>query len=212
MFRRFLSLFVLVIFFALPAFTAEIKSGIGNPNGIVDCQASGDLYQDQNTSTVWLCTESNGKTWASAGFQTVRTTAQTTDSTSAAVTNIAGLAFPVAAGASYNFQCYVINTSAATTTGVRLSVTGPTIGAGLITFNTMTVQTAIATLSESASAYDAVSTSIAAIITVPQINRIVGFFKAGATAGNLQITMNTEIDGSAVTAEIGSWCDYSRKP
>lgn len=145
--------------------------------------------------------------------QYVYTTTPTTDNTAApSATNIAGLSYAVAAGGQYYMHCEVLaSSSTSTANGIRLGVTGPAIGAGTVSilFSTVVSPTNPGGTKEFASlnAYGVHNVVTGSGGTTRVIDMIDVVLFNGATAGTLQITLDTEIAaGEVVTAHTGSWC------
>jgi hypothetical protein len=129
-------------------------------------------------------------------------TADQSNSSNTTLADVTDLLFPVEATGLYVFEFNLFVVAAATTTGLVIAVNGPTIGAGRIKYGYVTNPTATSAFSGSANAYDTalVSTGVLST-TVGVLHQVKGVFKAGATAGNLQLRMRSEISGSNATIQ-----------
>jgi pectate lyase len=141
---------------------------------------------------------------------TLSTTADVTDSTSATLTDVTGLSFPVASGRMYRFRAVLPYTSAATTTGIAVAVDVPASP----TFFAATAEGAISTtVGGSNEEADATVTDAeqmtfsAAPATTGGLVVVEGYLKPSAT-GELKIQFNTEVNGSAVVVKAGATLDY----
>jgi hypothetical protein len=123
------------------------------------------------------------------------------------IADITGLAFPVVAGSRFYFEFIIRWSSAATTTGARFSINGPT-------FNELTYQsrysltTGSETNNQGLGAYDlpaAANASSAA--TGGNLASITGIILPNAD-GNVIARFASEIAASAITARAGSFVRY----
>lgn len=142
-----------------------------------------------------------------AGLPAVAKVAADVASTVVAMADVTGMTFPVLANTSYGFLFVVAFTTAAITTGIKLAVNGPALGAGYVAY---TVETPVTTTSEAistASAYDggAASTGVTAATPTVYVARVHGVLRTGATPGTFALRFATEVVASAATVKIGSW-------
>lgn len=125
------------------------------------------------------------------------------------LTDIAGLSMPIAANADLMIEAFLIWQSAATTTGIRVALNGPT-GALEVTA-LVEIQTALAALTPQLhTAYQAgAATASIDAANVRRVARLSGVVRNGATAGVVSVQAASEVAGSAVTVRRGSWARYS---
>lgn len=143
-------------------------------------------------------------------WQTVYSTSVSTDSVNGTPTSITGLAFPVATSTKYVFHCYFVSKSAAATTAILYSLTGPAVS--VATFKLVTQNAAgppATTLTEFFTGATVAFTSAATdSVTTDHIDELIGSFTTSA-AGTIQFKVDSEIAGpSTVTVELGSWCEF----
>jgi len=116
-----------------------------------------------------------------------------------------GLEFPVRNGQSYYFRAFIPYTSAATTTGSRWVVDGPTGQLSAYTTSTLTATTQ--TINYASAFNIPASANASSLLTSAAI--VEGAF--GATAdGTIKIRFASEVPGSAITARAGSILKYER--
>lgn len=128
------------------------------------------------------------------------------DATPDTLANITGLTFPVDSGDTYEFEAHIDFTSAATTTGARFTVNGPSMTR--IGFNSRWTLTATTEYFIYGAALLA-GTVQATALTTGNICKINGFFTPSA-GGTFAIQMSSEVSASAVTAKKGSTLRYRR--
>lgn len=121
-----------------------------------------------------------------------------------AMGDVTGLSVALAAGTVYSFRAIVAFSTAATTTGIKLGVSGPATPA-VISYTVTTPITATGVVINAASAYDggAASTGVAAANT-SYTATIEGVIVTGVAGGNLVVRFATEVAASAVTVRRGS--------
>lgn len=128
------------------------------------------------------------------------------------IQDVTGLQFPVVIGGHYWFRFSISYTAAATTTGSRWSVNGPTIGAdGLMYSSRYSLTATTTTTNDGLSAYDAPAASNATSATTGSNQAIIeGFLHAGAT-GNVVARFASEVAASAIVAKANmSLVEYRR--
>jgi len=150
---------------------------------------------------------------SAGGMSIVSATADITDNTSAGTTNATGLAVPLAASSNYSGICYVMVSSAITTTGVHVGFSGP---AGITSFRSH--HRSFASVGTEVFDYftEADLPYVNAEANSPGATRSIytlyWVLQNGGTAGNLQVIFNTEVDTSTVTIHDGSWCEWTQIP
>jgi hypothetical protein len=147
---------------------------------------------------------------------TVRKTADQANST-VTPASITDLAFPVVIGADHSFEFIIPYSSAATTTGLGLSLTVPALGTGgYISYNVeinkgarpaagtaMSLTTVYYFGTGFASGHETVSDSVTAINTT-YIATIRGVLSNPSAAGNIQVQARSEVAASAITIKKGA--------
>jgi hypothetical protein len=139
-------------------------------------------------------------------LQTGLQSSQLTSSSNSTLTNIAGLQFSVTAGRTYRIQCYIMYRSAATTTGLALTLGNTGAVGTLAATATMTnVSDGTSSLfSGAVTSFGDVATSTAVpAINVDHFAKIEGIFVC-TTGGTIVPQFRSEINGSQVTVQIGS--------
>jgi hypothetical protein len=118
------------------------------------------------------------------------------------IQDVTGLQFPVVNGGHYWFRFAISYTAAATTTGSRWSINGPTIGAdGLKYSSRYSLTTTTTTTNDGLSAYDSPAASNASSAATGSNQAIIeGFLHAGAD-GNVVARFASEVSSSAVVAK-----------
>lgn len=115
------------------------------------------------------------------------------------IASVTGLSFNVTSGVTYRFKFFIVYTSAATTTGSRWSITGPTTT--FLNYNSNYTLTATSqTLNSGVSAYDTPSASSASSLASGSIAIIEGVIKPSAN-GTVTARFASEVSGSAVVAK-----------
>lgn len=131
----------------------------------------------------------------------------TNNTTSAA--DVTGLTCPILAGKHYNFEAMLIVTSAATTTGIQLSVNGPAAtsfrGSGIVTVTGSATSATMSTPTTDVTTVDAVIAvqTTGPTGTVPAI--IFGWYNPSAD-GTFAVRVRSEVASSTVTVKAGSSC------
>jgi hypothetical protein len=134
------------------------------------------------------------------------------NATANTIADVTGLSFSVTAGETYFFRATIFYTAAATTTGSRWSVNGPS-SPTLLAFRTSNVLTAAAgTDGETTtfnSTYDSPAASNASSALAGNIAVVEGFIKPSAN-GTLTIRFASEVSSSAIVAKAGSMLEWYR--
>jgi len=117
--------------------------------------------------------------------------------------DITGLTHTVVSGTSYYFKAVILYTSAATTTGARFTVNGPTMTAlGFRSEYTLTATTT--TLNSHLDTRQLPAASNASALLVGNIAYVEGMFTPSAN-GTFAIQFASEVANSAITAKAGSF-------
>lgn len=150
-----------------------------------------------------------GNNAVAAGQSTVVLASDVTNNNATAntIANITGLQFPVVAGQRYAFEFLIRYTAAATTTGARFSITGPTFDE--LTYHSQySLTTTSLTFNSGLNAYDlpAASNASSAAVAGNQA-RIFGFIRPTAN-GDVVARFASEVASSAIIAKAGSLVRY----
>jgi hypothetical protein len=142
---------------------------------------------------------------ASSSMNTVVLSSDVTNNnvTANTIADVTGLSFSVTAGSTYWFRFVIPYTSAATTTGSRWSVSGPT--ATSLYYTSRYTLTATAETVNYVSAYDSPASSNASSLTASNVAVIEGFVTPSAN-GTLIARFASEITLSAIVAKAGATC------
>jgi hypothetical protein len=137
------------------------------------------------------------------GLEWHRSGADHTNST-VTPTNVAGMAFPIAANEFVNFVALVSAFAAAANTGLRLRATGPASPA-TVTLTALTPASASAVIALGAAAFgaDLLGTGSSST-TLPGLTIVHGFIANGPNAGTVQLQAGSEVAGSLVTVRAGA--------
>lgn len=132
------------------------------------------------------------------------------NATANTIADITGLSFSVSAGETYWFSAEIDITSAATTTGGRLSVSGPPAPTRLAYRSVWPNTGAADTINNGMSAYDLpAATSGSTAQTTGNIATITGYITPSAN-GTVILRFASEISSSAITAKAGSLLQWIR--
>lgn len=123
------------------------------------------------------------------------------------IQDITGLQFPVVAGQRFWFQFVIDYTAAATTTGSRFSIQGPTF-TRLAYQSEYALTTTSKTFNSSLSAYDLPAASSASSGATPGNLAIIEGIIAPSANGNVIARFASEIANSAIVAKAGSFVRY----
>jgi Collagen triple helix repeat (20 copies) len=122
--------------------------------------------------------------------------------------DIATLQFPVISGKIYSFQFVIAYSSAATTTGAKFGINGPS--QNLLNYTSEYTLTATTTTKNTGlAAYDLPATANATSLLTGNICIIQGIIGTTAT-GNVVARFATEIAASAVTVLVGSFVKFKQ--
>ncbi len=130
------------------------------------------------------------------------------NATANTIASVTGLEFAVTAGQRYGFLFVIRYTAAATTTGSRWSITGPTFDE--LTYDSEYSLTAASkTVGAGLAAYDlpAASNASSPQTTLGNLALVQGIIRPTAN-GSVTARFASEIANSAITAKAGSYVDY----
>lgn len=121
------------------------------------------------------------------------------NATANTLADVTGLSFSVTSGQKYKFKFFIVYTAAATTTGSRWTINGPTTSA-LHYFSEYTLTATSKTLNAGLGIYNSPAASNASSLTANNIVIMEGIFIATAS-GTLVARFASEIASSAITAK-----------
>jgi len=125
------------------------------------------------------------------------------------IQDITGLSFPVLASKSYYFKFVINYTSAATTTGSRFSISGPTFSS-LVFMSEYSLTTTTSTRNATVIAYDVPSTSSATSAQLVGNMAIIEGYIIPSADGTVIGRFASEVANSAITAKAGSVVYYQQ--
>jgi len=125
------------------------------------------------------------------------------------IANVTGLAFPTSPNETYWFEFVIAYTSAATTTGSRWSITGPS-SPSLLHYRSEYTLAATTTSLNSATAYDIPAACNATSLTAGNIATLWGIIRTAGTGGDVTARFASEVASSAIVAKAGSACRWMR--
>jgi hypothetical protein len=143
-----------------------------------------------------------------SGYRTLVTLGSDVSLTSTSLADVTGLSFSVTSGTTYRFAALLVFTSAATTTGLQLSVNGPASPTMLSYYMNWPSSTGTVAFVQWQVAYDAsaISTGVP-VANTPLIATIEGIIKPSAS-GTFIVRGATEVAASAITIKAGSTLEY----
>ena len=124
------------------------------------------------------------------------------------IADVTGLSFSVTAGEVYWFEFVIPFTSAATTTGSRWSINGPS-SPTLLNYRSEYTLTATTTTVNSAAAYDTPAASNASALTTGNVATIWGIIQPSSN-GTVIARFASEVLSSAITAKAGATLRWMR--
>lgn len=127
------------------------------------------------------------------------------NATANTLADVTGMSFPVVNGTRYWFEFFIVYTAAATTTGSRWLLNGPT--QSLLAYRTNSSLTATSRGFIEAVAYDTGTVTASSTATAGNIAVVEGFIQVTAD-GTLQLRFASEISSSAIVAKAGSMVRY----
>lgn len=120
--------------------------------------------------------------------------------------DVTGLSFDVLGGTLYEFEFYGFYTSAASTTGSRWVINGPTVA--LLAYESQyTLSASAITQNQALSTYNQPASCNATSITSGNTFRIQGWIQP-STDGTVQLRFASEVSASAIVCKAGSWVKY----
>ena len=140
-----------------------------------------------------------------AGVSVVKSTSTITNSSNTTPTSITGLSFAVSSGVMYHFKFMGGYQSAATTTGIGFTFTGP--ATTYCNWNVQIQQAAAGTdmmFTNTATALSSVLVSASVVATATTYAWEVEGFVQPSAAGTLQLQVRSEVNASQVTVNAGS--------
>lgn len=179
----------------------DTKSGAGDPTGV-----NGAMYYN-GASNKSRCYEAGAWQDCISRYR-VRLAADVTNNNAVANTmaDVTGLSFNVTSGIGYQFECNIWYTAAATTTGSRWSINGPTTTN--LSYTSLYTLTATTNTSNTAVAYNIPAASNASSgYTTGNTANIRGYITPSAN-GTVIVRFASEIANSAIVAKAGSSCEY----
>lgn len=145
--------------------------------------------------------------WSTDEPKTVVSTANTSDSATGTPTTVTNLTVPVAASTNYIIRCLLTTNSATTTTGVQITVNGPS-SPTQVTWTRKSCSSTTALVNASINAFGTEDVRTASAGATRCVEPIDIHLRNGSNAGNVTFGVDTEIGASAVTVYTGSFCDY----
>ena len=197
--------------------TVSIRNRDASP-----CDVTVKLFDGTSTAEVYKVTlaagahlfyEGQSSGWsvtptATLGVGTLlMTTQDVANSAADTLADITGLSFAVTAGQVYRFRAVIPYTSAATTTGSRWTINGPSM-----THISYTSRYTLTASTETFGYYTALQQPAAAnasSLTTGNVAVVEGFFKPSAS-GTAAIQFASEVGASAITALAGATLEYVR--
>lgn len=151
----------------------------------------------------------NGYTWTDGEcIKVLETDVANADNTANTLYDISGLSFNLVSGGRYRFYAYIQYSSAATTTGSRWTINGPSTS--FLNYRSQyTITSTTITSNTSQGSYQRPTTSNTGSVTAGNFAEIAGILQTSAT-GTLIVQFASEISGSAITALSGSYMKLER--
>lgn len=174
-----------------------LDSSSAEPTGI-----NGGMYYNTslNTNRCYINTQ-----WQDCLPRVDKLTSDVSNNTTT-LADITGLNFTILANTDYLLDCDVTYQSAATTTGIRISLNGPGTPSQL-SASFMTPVTTTTLGGTSLATYNGgTATSGVAAINTNTNGQFKAMLRNGATAGTLQLRFSSEVGASNVTVKAGSTC------
>lgn len=173
----------------------ERKLGIGTSNASSATTGAALVHSGSGT-TGWA-------TWSQGSKYILTGDVVNSNAVANTLADITGLTHSVVSGTTYYFKAVILYTSAATTTGARFTVNGPTMTAiGYRSEYTLTSTTT--TLNSHLDARQLPAAANASALLVGNIAYLEGMFTPSAN-GTFAIQFASEVSNSAITAKAGSF-------
>ena len=172
----------------------------------------GDLHNvfadNPSDGAVLTYSDANGRWEATGGMSVMPADVVNANATANTLADATGLSFNVESGAAYRFDADIQYNAAATTTGCRFVIDGPS--ASLISVTSRYGLTATSETVNYVNGYNLPASSNASSpATTANFARIMGFVAASA-AGTVVVRFASEVSGSAITALAGSTIRWQR--
>jgi hypothetical protein len=171
----------------------DTKNTAGDPTG-----SAGAMYYNSSIGK-FRCYE-NGAWVNCTGYQNVVTSSVDTANSTTTLSDVTGLTFPVTAGQTYHFSALINYTAAATTTGSRWSINGPT--SSMLSYTSTYTLSATASTVNYASAYNMPAAANTGSLTAANTAKVEGVVTASAS-GTVAVRFASSTT-SAITAKGGS--------
>lgn len=192
-------------FLAVDSYNGGSSDPAGMVNGSIYYNTTLGKFRCYENSTWKDCITAGGG--GGGGDVTVKVTSDVVNNNVAANTlaNVTGLSFTANAGSTYRFRAFIEYSSAATTTGSRWTVTGPTSSYSSI--RSVYTLTATTDTNNYVTGYNLPAASNATSLTAGNIALVEGRIRPTAT-GTFQVQFASEVALSAITAKAGSTLTY----
>lgn len=184
--------------------TVKLFNGDNTTAEVYKVTLAGDAHAFyERNSSGWAVTPATTLNVATA----LSTVADVVNSAADTLADVTGLSFAVASGSVYKFRAIIPYTSAATTTGSRWTINGPSM-----THISYTSRYTLTASAETFGYYTALQQPAAAnatSLTTGNVAVVEGYFKPSA-AGTAAIQFASEVNASAITALAGATLEYMR--
>jgi hypothetical protein len=177
------------------------RTNSGDPTG-----SNGAMYYNSSTNT-FRCYENGAWADCLSHHVVVLGSDQTNNNaTACTIADVTGLSFAVTSGTTYRFHATINYTSAATGTGSRWSINGPTTS--LLSYTSSYSLTTTTQTLNYATAYDTpAGCSATSAATAGNLAILEGVIKPSAN-GTVTVRFASEVSGSAVIAKAGSTIEW----
>lgn len=153
--------------------------------------------------------ESTASTAKVPQFVVIDTDVVNANSTLNTITDITGLSFPVQAGARYHFRFTIPYTAAATSTGARFSISGPSSPTYLAYRSEWTLSATTRSLNDGLASYNLPSAAAATSLLVGNMAIVEGIIRPSAD-GTVIARFASEVADSAITVKAGACCQFTK--
>lgn len=185
---------------------AKITLGTGERLGY-----AGGSFSVYTSAGALKTSQNQGNNAVSADFSSAVLGSDVTNNNAVAntIASVTGLSFPVVSGHKYFFRFTIPYTSAATTTGSRWSITGPTTSE-LRYRSEYSLTTTSRTINDGLSAYDNPAASNASSAATGSNIAIIEGFITPTADGDVTARFASEVAGSAIVAKAGAVVYYQQ--